>query len=971
MKIVMSENQHTTDSELILQLVGYNQNAFEELFNRYSATIYSLIKEIVTNPKLAEKVLLNVFSVFLKRLEYYSTGTDSAFTWLVLIARNLSLDTLNRIKFGEDIPKYSDEYEIDFILPKLSQVITPIDINKRTELSAKIKTYKSNLTEAQNLVLSLVYFEGLNEEEIAKRLNVPVVTVRQKILSIMENLHEQYTGKSGNTANKEILDLIKVEALGCLSSKEKVILNKMRESESDFLWKELGEYQNLTALLSVVIPLQNPVSVLSEQIRNLFKAIVQGDQGEVMISRTEPDIIDHIQKSFEEPIQEPIQELIQVQTPNPVPEIIKQPEVTEKNKSDFELKFRERDPEELSILKKLETIETTNKNTPAINKEEKKIQFKDYVVPPKKPEMAAQKIISPVQIKDAVKEFIADDKTKESKTSSSDDNKKEIHIDNDDPSIVIDEPAPAVVKDDVIPKNKLIPNSSINLKEFFKKDEVPSANKIITPEKPKEERLVEKTPVSQLADNSDIKIKNNEPPKDFRKVNVFVEREEKEDKIEFSVTPHDKFEIQKKLRESNNEAKKIDHVPAKEAKSTDEGVKSSVIDNNDIKIKANEPPKVFRRSNVFVDKNITATTVNPPLTVNKQSEPIKPKEEINYSFGRNENKVHPINPVIDKTKLKIRETQFTEEDKSTNILEHESIPKVMELRPVKDKVIPTAPAKESINIDEIIAKIEDDVTEPADQIKVSNFEKRNQKPDRKRKSIYIAAAAIVLLAASSVFLYINFKGTPEQFVANNSKPEKLNLAAESNLVINENPNLPTESGTISETQNLKTPELKESNKENKIVVPPLPEISIKEESTLFASNIKENLLGSPTNEDHQTAAAKTETTIPPKENIKIEQEPAFFVAVEEMPELVGGLKTLQSKIKYPEIASRMGVEGKVLVQALVDETGNVISVKTIKGIGSGCDEVAMDAVRNSKFTPGKQRGRNVKVQVTIPIVFKK
>ena len=59
------------------------------------------------------------------------------------------------------------------------------------------------------------------------------------------------------------------------------------------------------------------------------------------------------------------------------------------------------------------------------------------------------------------------------------------------------------------------------------------------------------------------------------------------------------------------------------------------------------------------------------------------------------------------------------------------------------------------------------------------------------------------------------------------------------------------------------------------------------------------------------------------------------------------------------------------MQAVVDETGNVISVSTIKGIGSGCDEVAMDAVRNSKFTPGKQRGKNVKVQVTIPIVFKK
>jgi protein TonB len=90
-----------------------------------------------------------------------------------------------------------------------------------------------------------------------------------------------------------------------------------------------------------------------------------------------------------------------------------------------------------------------------------------------------------------------------------------------------------------------------------------------------------------------------------------------------------------------------------------------------------------------------------------------------------------------------------------------------------------------------------------------------------------------------------------------------------------------------------------------------------------------------------------------------------------MPELIGGIKGLQSKIVYPEIARRVGVEGKVIVQAIVDETGKVVSVNTIKGIGSGCDEVAMDAVRNSKFTPGKQRGKTVKTQVTIPIVFKK
>jgi hypothetical protein len=64
--MAMAENKQITDNELMLQIVGYNSEAFEQLFNRYSTNIYSLIKEIVSNPKLSEKILLNTFSVFLK-----------------------------------------------------------------------------------------------------------------------------------------------------------------------------------------------------------------------------------------------------------------------------------------------------------------------------------------------------------------------------------------------------------------------------------------------------------------------------------------------------------------------------------------------------------------------------------------------------------------------------------------------------------------------------------------------------------------------------------------------------------------------------------------------------------------------------------------------------------------------------------------------------------------------------------------
>ena len=123
----------------------------------------------------------------------------------------------------------------------------------------------------------------------------------------------------------------------------------------------------------------------------------------------------------------------------------------------------------------------------------------------------------------------------------------------------------------------------------------------------------------------------------------------------------------------------------------------------------------------------------------------------------------------------------------------------------------------------------------------------------------------------------------------------------------------------------------------------------------------------------ETASVEEKLSIPPpkeKEIIIENEEPTFFVAVEEMPQPIGGLSGIQQKIQYPEIAKRAGVEGKVYVRAFVDEKGNVVDAEIVKGIGAGCDEAALDAVIKTKFTPGKQRGRPIKVQVTVPILFR-
>ncbi len=96
---------------------------------------------------------------------------------------------------------------------------------------------------------------------------------------------------------------------------------------------------------------------------------------------------------------------------------------------------------------------------------------------------------------------------------------------------------------------------------------------------------------------------------------------------------------------------------------------------------------------------------------------------------------------------------------------------------------------------------------------------------------------------------------------------------------------------------------------------------------------------------------------------------AYFVAVEEMPEIIGGIQALSRHLTYPELARRAGVEGVVYVLAYVDEQGIVRHTEIARGIGAGCDEAAAAAIMKVRFSPGKQRGQPVKVRVMVPVRF--
>ncbi len=96
--------------------------------------------------------------------------------------------------------------------------------------------------------------------------------------------------------------------------------------------------------------------------------------------------------------------------------------------------------------------------------------------------------------------------------------------------------------------------------------------------------------------------------------------------------------------------------------------------------------------------------------------------------------------------------------------------------------------------------------------------------------------------------------------------------------------------------------------------------------------------------------------------------------VEEMPEFPGGdaarIKFFSENVKYPLVAKETGVQGPVYVTFVVEKDGSISNIKLLRGIGAGCDEEAERVVTMMpKWKPGRQNGKEVRVQFNMPISF--
>jgi RNA polymerase sigma-70 factor (ECF subfamily) len=178
-----------TDIQLFQRISNRDSKALETLYDRYSPVLYTLVKRIVDEKEIAEEILADIFVIIWQKSSKFDINSDNLFTWLITLTRNKSLDFIRRQK-SLISDEYNDEYEDAVIIPNLSSIIPANNLNNTFSNRENIYAAVHNLTEAQQYVLSLAYYEGLSESEIASKLKIPLLTVKSKIRVALNSIKE-------------------------------------------------------------------------------------------------------------------------------------------------------------------------------------------------------------------------------------------------------------------------------------------------------------------------------------------------------------------------------------------------------------------------------------------------------------------------------------------------------------------------------------------------------------------------------------------------------------------------------------------------------------------------------------------------------------------------------------------------------------------------------------------------------------
>ena len=179
-----------TQDELIARIRDKDQKAFSYLYDHYSEALSGVVQAIVKDPEEAEDVIQNVFLKIWNNFASYDETKGRLYTWMLNIARNQAIDN-TRSKHHKIKSKIQAGESSVYLANNLR-------VEDTTHESIGLKPILEQLKEDHKVIIDLAYFEGYTQEEISKKLEMPLGTVKTKVRQALLTLR--------NLTKKEFLE---------------------------------------------------------------------------------------------------------------------------------------------------------------------------------------------------------------------------------------------------------------------------------------------------------------------------------------------------------------------------------------------------------------------------------------------------------------------------------------------------------------------------------------------------------------------------------------------------------------------------------------------------------------------------------------------------------------------------------------------------------------------------------------------
>ena len=178
-----------TDEKIFEAFTKGDISALGMLYDRYGLLVYRLIYRMLKNSQEAEDLTQEIF-LNLQVKSRFDPQRGSFYTYLMTLTRSRTIDRLRSKRstgrFWQNIGKLKDSIE-------QHKSDSPMEVVSTEEISTQVRNALQHLSPNQRQILELSYYEGLSQSEIAKRLNIPLGTVkthsRRGLLQLRKNLH--------------------------------------------------------------------------------------------------------------------------------------------------------------------------------------------------------------------------------------------------------------------------------------------------------------------------------------------------------------------------------------------------------------------------------------------------------------------------------------------------------------------------------------------------------------------------------------------------------------------------------------------------------------------------------------------------------------------------------------------------------------------------------------------------------------